>query len=320
MERSVGAVPAHAGYLARGGVEEVKAGWWGHAAPVVVKRTTVEVLALVGAIRLDADTDDFPDVFRLVGLGARSAHTGRERPAGGEGLVPDHLGVHAEARAAAEQAVITVLLDFDRRLDGGLAIGRRGECLAVEGFDVPAGSTEFNREPVEQFGVRRQRAHDAEVFRGLDEPLAEEFLPHPVDGDTRGERVLLADQPASEAEAVLGGIGREFAEGGRDFGRDLFALLVVGAADQDVRHRHHVLTLFLDVGEWAAVLDGLELRFELLLPRGGDLDVGTADADVVFEELVLGLGAGFAGKQGTEIVDLREDVGLSPREGAVVEA
>ncbi len=164
-----------------------------------------------------------------------------------------------------------------------------------------------------------QRAHDAEVFGSLDESLPKEFLPHAIDGHAGGEGVLFADQPAREAEAVLGRVGGEFAQGGGNFGGDLFALLVVLAAEEDVRRRHHVLALFLDVRERAAVLDGLEFRLELLLAGGGDLDVRAADPDVVLQELLLGLRGRLAGKQRPQVVELGEHVGFGARDRAVIE-
>ena len=61
---------------------------------------------------------------------------------------------------------------------------------------------ELRREPVEQLRMRRRRSLRAEVLAGLDEAAAEELLPGAVDRDARGQRVLLVDEPAREAEPV----------------------------------------------------------------------------------------------------------------------
>ena len=67
---------------------------------------------------------------------------------------------------------------------------------------APALLDELDRQPVEQLGVRRRRAHRAEVLARLDEAAPVQRLPEAVDHHARGQRVVAADQPARQAEAI----------------------------------------------------------------------------------------------------------------------
>ena len=49
----------------------------------------------------------------------------------------------------------------------------------------------------------------AGVVGGGDEAASEEFLPHAVDGDPRGERVVGRDQPTRQRQPVVGGFTGE---------------------------------------------------------------------------------------------------------------
>ena len=76
-----------------------------------------------------------------------------------------------------------------------------------------------------------------EILGGLHQAHAENLLPHAVDGHARGERLVLAEKPAGEAQAVArqgGGHGRQRL--GR-VGLNPIPLLVVGAAVKNVCER-----------------------------------------------------------------------------------
>src|SRR5277367_3699727 len=45
-------------------------------------------------------------------------------------------------------------------------------------------------------------AHDAEVFGGLDDAGAEEFIPHSVYGDPRGERIVGTNGPLCQSKPI----------------------------------------------------------------------------------------------------------------------
>ena len=50
--------------------------------------------------------------------------------------------------------------------------------------------------------MAREFALDAELLAGADESGAEELLPEPIGDDAGGERVLGADEPLRERQAV----------------------------------------------------------------------------------------------------------------------
>ena len=97
--------------------------------------------------------DLFPNTGRLIRLHGWAADFLDEQAGGGEGAVAQHLGVHAEARAAGEEFVAEVFCEALGCGHGGLAVGGGGDQQAVEFFHVPTALAEFDGEPVEQLGV-----------------------------------------------------------------------------------------------------------------------------------------------------------------------
>src|SRR6185369_11933015 len=85
-----------------------------------------------------------------------------------------------------------------------LAVRGREDDEAVNVFEgpcTPCGpslSNEFRCEPVEQFGVRRPSAVEAEVVGCVDEAHAEVVMPEAVDYNARGERVVSIGNPVGE--------------------------------------------------------------------------------------------------------------------------
>ena len=124
-------------------------------------------------------------------------------------------------------------------------------CIA---FMIPVQSDELGRQPVEQFGVAGPVALRAEVFAGLDDADAEEHLPQAVDGDARGQRVVGLDQPLGQSEAVHRvAVGAAARKRRGTPAVDLFARLVVLAADEDVRSRGlGISSITMTVGIWAS--------------------------------------------------------------------
>src|SRR5439155_27318796 len=92
-------------------------------------------------------------------------------------VIADHLGVHAEARAARQVAVVRVLLALLRRRGRRLTVGRRRHDQLEELLDVPAALAELDRQPVEQLGVTGRLAAGAEVAGRAYQAGAEHFLP-----------------------------------------------------------------------------------------------------------------------------------------------
>ena len=167
LEGGVGAVAADGAGFAAGSVEDVHVGGVGHALPEVVEGAAIEIftgiLDVFAGVRA-GKADDVPDVLGLIGASAGATSFGGECAAGGEGVIADHFGVHAEARASAEEGVGAVEFEFSRGGDGGLAIGSGRDDEFEELLGIPTGFAEFDGEPVEQFGVAGGGAHDAEVF------------------------------------------------------------------------------------------------------------------------------------------------------------
>ena len=74
----------------------------------------------------------------------------------------------------------------------------------MQRLEPPAGGHKLGGQPVEQLGMAGRVAHDAEIVRRGDEPLAKMELPDPVDDHARRQRVLGAGQPASQPEPAAG--------------------------------------------------------------------------------------------------------------------
>ena len=84
--------------------------------------------------------------------------------------------------------------------------------------------------PVEQLGMRRQRALAAEVLRRGDDAAAEMHAPDAVDDDARGQRIAAARQPAREAQPIARLIAGKRRQARRRVARDHLAGRIVGAA------------------------------------------------------------------------------------------
>jgi hypothetical protein len=65
----------------------------------------------------------------------------------------------------------------------------------MELLHAPAALHEFDREPIEQLGVRRLFAHLAEVVDRRDDPPAEMVMPGAIDDHSRGQGILLRRDP-----------------------------------------------------------------------------------------------------------------------------
>ena len=90
----------------------------------------------------------------------------------------------------ASKTVLGILFSKLRRDAGRLAIGRRQHQLLVEAFHIPAAVAKIHRQPVEQFRMTRPRSHDAEILGGFDDSRSKYFLPHPVDRNPCGQRIV----------------------------------------------------------------------------------------------------------------------------------
>ena len=78
-----------------------------------------------------------------------------------------------------------------------------GEQTRDQPLHIPAVFNKLHGQPVKQLGVAREIALRAEVRAGFHQARAEELLPHAVNRHARGERMLTADQPVGEIQAVV---------------------------------------------------------------------------------------------------------------------
>ena len=83
--------------------------------------------------------------------------------------------------------------------------------------------------------MARRLALDAEVLAGLDDSPAEDLSPEPVHDHAAHQRVARIDEPACQAQAIGRLIRGQRVQNPGHAGRNLLALDVVAAANQDVR-------------------------------------------------------------------------------------
>ena len=175
---------------------------------------------------------------------------------------------------------------------GVLPVGGRRHEQPVHLFLAPATLAELHGEPVEQIHVRRILPLHPHVFDGLHEADPEKVLPHPVDLNPRRERLLGQEQPASQAQPVVGQTLGQAWQRRRRGKRErvslrrkiVTAVEDLGLAGRGVAHHHHAgnpvaLELFVGLFRCFIPLDlrkilnhtslhvGVEVAAELLLDR-----------------------------------------------------
>ena len=111
----------------------------------------------------------------------------RRRRAWRRGSPRRRAGAGCAARRAGWPGSAARLLRRDSRAE---LIGPAQDDRPHQLLDRPAVADEPGRQVVEQLGVRRRVAGDAEVVDARDQPLAEQVLPDAVDHHARRERVL----------------------------------------------------------------------------------------------------------------------------------
>lgn len=284
LERGVGALAAGDAGVSGGGVEDCHLGWSKAAFPKGVDGAALGGRVLVGDEFIGEGTGKgyaFPEAIGLWGFDAATTHFGVEDAGDVEELVADDFGVEADAGAAGKEAVFGVGFEVDRISGGGLLVGLSENYFLDEGFDIPTGFDEFEGEVVEEFWVTGPHALPAKVFRGFNNPSAEELLPEAIHGDAGGEGILLIDEPVGEVHAggdFAGGFERG-KKGGGVAGDDLAEASVV-APNPDVGGIE-VFALTHDHGSTDLAEVGVALFLE-----GGDLFFCVVDL-----RLQVGLGS-----------------------------
>ena len=154
---------------------------------------------------------------RQRGLDARAAQLRVQEPADGQAEVANHLGLDPESVLPRQQGVARVAIGQVGPVPRRLTVSRGGDDQPDQALPAPAGRHELRRQPVEQLGVRRRFALEAEVLRRGDQAPAEELLPDRIDGHAGGERVGRVDEPAGQVVPIgLARRGRAAAGGTRE--------------------------------------------------------------------------------------------------------
>src|SRR6185295_953892 len=104
----------------------------------------------------------------------------------------------AQATLPGQQDVVRIARLQVGPRGGRLPVRARRDDEAMERLQAPPARGEFEREPVQQPGVRWLGALQAEVVLRLDEAAAKVLLPGAVHGDAGGERVARTCDPACE--------------------------------------------------------------------------------------------------------------------------
>jgi hypothetical protein len=213
LQGRVGIEPFRLADLPRAGVEDQHVVRRGGAFTVGVEAATV------GGF-LDAFTADLLDQL-----------AGRQ-----QSLVADHLGGQAKDRPAGEVFVGRIFFAGGGRRRRGLPERAAQDEATEHRLRIPAATDEIDRQGIEEFGMGRQVALQAEVLAGRDKSRAEDLGPETIDDHARGQRVPGVREPAGEAKTVLGQgfIPREDARRHAGLAGLGQVGLVVFAAGQDV--------------------------------------------------------------------------------------
>ena len=139
-----------------------------HAAAI---KRVARVLLVVARVAAD-HRDRFPHAGRLIRLHARPAdlfgRAGRSRRAHNRAPFRHPCGTADRARAGDSRGSFS---SFSGVIDRALPIRGRRDHQLEELLHVPARFAELDGQPIEQFGMRRQFARDAEVARRSHEPV-----------------------------------------------------------------------------------------------------------------------------------------------------
>ena len=228
------------------------------------------VAAAIGAL--------LPQARRLVGKDGLAAEFFREQTRGENRLVADFLRAEPLPRKAREQAVLGIFRRHLRHDPRGLAIRRARHDLPHEVAHAPRlrSVAKLDREPVEQFRVRRVVALHAEIVHRPHQPRAKELLPEPVHRHAREQRILRRDQPPGEAQPILRRTRQRRTEHLRRTSRDraLFVRQIILPARQDKRRRrrgrllhHHDLRLWPRRSQRGSGLDQRRISRRLVILR-----------------------------------------------------
>ena len=293
VQGGAGASAPHGAGLAIGGVKHV--GGADRSPPEGVQAPPVEIgggRGRVGEVAFLGDRQRLPDLVGLIGIHRSPSDPEVDQATRSQRHVAEHHRGHPEPARAAVQAILRVCRQMVGPDAGVLPVGGRRHEQPVHLFLAPATLAELHGQPVEQIHMRRIFPLHPHVFDGLHETNPEKVLPHPVDLNPRGERLLGQEQPASQAQPVAGQtLGQAWQRCRRGKRERVSLRRKIVAAVEDLRlagrgvaHHHHAgnlvaFELFVGLFRCFIPLDlrkilnhtslhvGVEVAAELLLDR-----------------------------------------------------
>ena len=145
---------------------------------------------------------------------AGAVHLRIERAGDGEEAVADRLGFESARRVPPPQAILRVGFEVGGARLVRLHVDGAGHDQLVDRFELPAVLDQLAGEIIEQLGMRRRIALDAEIVRRADDAAAHVVLPEAIDDDA-GEEVAGAifGSVSQLARATRGSIGSAFGGG-----------------------------------------------------------------------------------------------------------
>ncbi len=237
MERGIGPRAAQGTGFAERRVEHEHGRVWDRAFPIGVKASAIELGSLAcGVLVVPISCGDLlVQPLGMIGFHGWSPECSDQGPAHGKRLIANGFGWKPDSRCSGKKSVLGIFFSGICWNDRGLAIGRAGDDLPQQPFDVPSRIHEILSEPIEELGMGREVALGAEIFTRTHDAVSEEHLPESVNDDASGERIGRVDEPSCESEPIFWGVSGEWGQdGGSGCGHGI-AFAIVGTAQKDVR-------------------------------------------------------------------------------------
>ena len=142
-----------------------------------------------------------------------------QQSAGGERVVANHLGIHAEARAARQQPVVGILLQLLRRRRPPLADRWRDVTISLKSlFTSQPDSRNSTASQSSSSGCDGASPCDPKSSAVFTMPVPKTLLPKAIHGHARREGIRFVDQPLRQAEPVSWEDARHWRKRGRNGG------------------------------------------------------------------------------------------------------
>ena len=107
-----------------------------------------------------------------------------------EHAVAQHLGIQAEWLLRHSRRLSASADNASLRRSRRLAIGAGSHDQAMHVLEAITALDELDRQPIEEFGMRRPAAVEAEVVGSIDEANAEVIMPEAIDQDPAEEGIV----------------------------------------------------------------------------------------------------------------------------------